>query len=253
MTNKIVAWFEEIDKGDVAVVGGKGANLGEMTSFGMPVPPGFVVTAHAYRTFIAENHLKEKIHAVLDSLNVNDPVQLQKASVAIKKLIVQSPIPVEISQEIMTSYAKLGKKLHKSRNRMTRLLSSVRHPDVSVAVRSSATSEDSKDASFAGQNETFLNIKGDANVADAVRRCWASLFEARSIFYRKERHFDHFQSYIAVVVQAIVPTGRLTKFALCMPDKYKDNNPVTAYRNFYRAEKNSGRLGTWKQNKPEWW
>lgn len=204
MTNKIVAWFEDIDKSDVAVVGGKGANLGEMTSFGMPVPPGFVVTAAAYRAFIEENKLKPKIHDVLDRLNVNDPVQLQKASTEIKKLIVHSPIPVEISQEIMACYKKLGVKLHKSGNRMTKLLSSVHHADVSVAVRSSATSEDSKDASFAGQNETFLNIKGDANVADAVRRCWASLFEARSIFYRKERHFDHFSSYIAVVVQAMV-------------------------------------------------
>lgn len=204
MTNKIVAWFEEIDKSDVAVVGGKGANLGEMTSFGMPVPPGFVVTAAAYRAFIDENKLKPKIHEVLDRLNVNDPVQLQKASTEIKKLIIHSPIPDDISKEVMSSYAKLGKKLHRSTNRMTKLLSSVRHTDVSVAVRSSATSEDSKDASFAGQNETFLNIKGDANVADAVRRCWASLFEARSIFYRKERHFDHFQSYIAVVVQAMV-------------------------------------------------
>ncbi len=200
--NKYIAWFEEVDKDNTPSVGGKGANLGEMVKAGMPVPPGFVVTAESYQTFLEENNLKREIHRLLDNLNPNNPVELQEASHAIKRKLNSSPVPEEIARDIIASYLKLPQKLRKEKG-LRRILR-LGGAEPFVAVRSSATSEDSKEASFAGQNETFLNIKGEANVVDAVRRCWASLFEARSIFYRVQNHFDHLRSNIAVVVQAMV-------------------------------------------------
>lgn len=197
MNKKIIAWFREIDKESVELVGGKGANLGEMERHGFPVPPGFVVTADAYLEFLTQNKLSSKIKQIIDSVNTDSSAQLQLASTKIKAMIVSSPIPQEIAKEIIKSYFKLGK------NKLTAKLM-ISGPR--VAVRSSATAEDSKTASFAGQNETFLNIRGEANVVDAVRRCWASLFEARSIFYRTSQHLDHLKSAIAVVVQVMVPS-----------------------------------------------
>jgi pyruvate, water dikinase len=197
MANKNVAWFKEIDKESVGLVGGKGANLGEMERHGFPVPTGFVVTAEAYLQFLAANKLTAKIKQILGAVDMNNSAQLQQASAKIKALITSSPIPEETSQEIIRSYFRLGR---------GKLVEKLMIAGPRVAIRSSATSEDSKTASFAGQNETFLNVQGEANVVDAVRRCWASLFEARSIFYRNQQHLDHLQSAIAVVVQAMVPS-----------------------------------------------
>ncbi len=185
-----ILWFKDIRKDDVALVGGKGANLGEMTSAGFPVPPGFVVTAASYKAFLMANQLEPKIRDILTGLDVNDPLKLDDAAKQVQKLIKKSSIPDEIALEIAKSYLVLQKSLKKK--------------SLPVAVRSSATSEDSKEASFAGQNATFLNIAGEANLVAAVRDCWASLFEGRSIFYRVQNHFDHFTSYIAVVVQAMI-------------------------------------------------
>lgn len=179
--------FSQIRKEDVAQVGGKGANLGEMASFNMPVPPGFVIAASAYRDFLTANELEPAIKKILTGLNVDDPGKLAPAAKEVQKLIRKSPVPTDLAHTIMKAYNKLGRNLP-------------------VAVRSSATSEDSKEASFAGQNETFLNVVGDATLVDKVRDCWASLFEARSIFYRVQNHFDHFTSYIAVVVQTMIPS-----------------------------------------------
>lgn len=206
INNKNVAQFVEIDKEDVGVVGGKGANLGEMTKAGFPVPGGFVVTAHAYQHFLKVNNLVPKMHEILDGLDVSDPVSLGQASVRIKKLITTSPIPVDLAKDIVSSYLSLGKQLKSGKSKLSRILHHFESDMIPVAVRSSATSEDSKTASFAGQNETFLDVRGEANVVDAVRRCWASLFEARSIFYRVEQKFDHFKSAIAVVIQIMVPS-----------------------------------------------
>ncbi len=187
-----ICWFKDINKEDVALVGGKGANLGEMTSFDMPVPPGFVITASAYRQFLLENKLEPHIKKLLTGLDVDDPLKLDDASKAVQKLIKKSPVPQELAWEIMENYFRLEKEVHKK--------------NLAVAVRSSATSEDSKEASFAGQNQTFLNVIGEASLVEAVRDCWASLFAGRSIFYRVQNHFDHFNSYIAVVVQAMIPS-----------------------------------------------
>lgn len=204
---KLVLWFDKVGKEDVELVGGKGANLGEMTSIGMPVPPGFVVTAESYKRFLEENKIKPKIHELLDDLDVNNPEALDRASKVCQKLILSSKVPQDVADEIVGNYLKLGDKISSGKGpKFLRLLRKLRRGDPLVAVRSSATSEDSKAASFAGQNETFLDVCGEANLVDAVKRCWASLFVARSIFYRVQNHFDHLKSFIAVVVQAMVPS-----------------------------------------------
>lgn len=182
---KLVLWFTEIDKDDIPKVGGKGANLGEMTQAGFPVPEGFVVTSAAYNLHIESNQLAPKIKEILKGLDVENPTELNRASHQIQKLIERSPIPKEIEQEIFKAYDKLGK-------------------DPYVAVRSSATAEDLPEASFAGQQETYLNITGDASLLTHVRMAWASLFEPRAIYYRQNNGFDHLKVSLAVPVQRMV-------------------------------------------------
>ncbi len=186
---KNILWFEEIDKEDIALVGGKGANLGEMTSFGIPVPKGFVITAKAYFDFLKENNLKKKIKEILEKVDPNDPQSFNVASQKAKKLILSGKISANLVKEIINSYLKLGGIIRQA----------------FVAIRSSATAEDLPTASFAGQQASFLNVVGEANVVEKVKECWASLFEPRAIFYRQEKGFDHFKVGIAVVVQEMVP------------------------------------------------
>ncbi|PJE69336.1 phosphoenolpyruvate synthase [Candidatus Shapirobacteria bacterium CG10_big_fil_rev_8_21_14_0_10_38_14] len=186
--NKIIYWFSEIGKEDIALVGGKGANLGEIYNLGIPVPPGFIISSYAYFYFIKENNLKEKIADILREVDKNRPESFTSVSEKIKKLIVSAPIPEEISREVIKAYFKLGGLL---KNPL-------------VAVRSSATAEDLPDASFAGQQRTFLNIAGETNLIEAVRECWASLFEARAIFYRQEKNFDDFKVGLAIPVQKMI-------------------------------------------------
>lgn len=181
---KAVVWFTEVTKKDIPLVGGKGANLGEMTNAGIPVPPGFIVTASAYFDFLKKAVLTDKIRTLLEPLDVHNSQQLQDIAVKIQQLIKEAEIPPETAKEIERAYIKMGKGL--------------------VAVRSSATAEDLPEASFAGQQATFLNVQGEKAVVNAVQGCWASLFGARAIFYRQEQGFDHFKVGIAVPVQRMV-------------------------------------------------
>lgn len=180
-----IKWFKELGKEDVATAGGKGANLGELTQAGIPVPPGFVILASAYFAFLDYHRLRVKLHQLLSTHDVYDPRQLETLSNQSRQLILGSQIPKEIAGEIFAAYHKLGSR-------------------TAVAVRSSATAEDLPEASFAGQQESFLNVVGDANILLKVRECWASLFGARSIFYRQEKKFDHFKVGIAVPVQQMI-------------------------------------------------
>ncbi len=189
---KFVKWFNELTKEDVSIAGGKGANLGEMTQAKIPVPPGFVVLSSAYYAFLEHNHLRPEIHRVLSGTDVADPQQLNSASKKIEHLLRASEIPPEVSREIFSAYHEL--------NRRNNLFAR----PVPVACRSSATAEDLPEASFAGQQESYLNVIGDANVLLKVKECWISLFGARSIFYREQQHFDHFKVGIAVPVQTMV-------------------------------------------------
>jgi pyruvate,water dikinase len=181
---KAIVWFEEVGKKDIPLVGGKGANLGEMTRSHIPVPPGFVVTANAYYDFIQSAGLAVKIKAILEKLDSDDSKALQRASAEIKQLIMSAAMPAETARAIEESYQKLGEGL--------------------VAVRSSATAEDLPEASFAGQQSTYLNIQGKSEVVVAVQQCWASLFESRAIYYREQQKYDHLKVGIAVPVQRMV-------------------------------------------------
>jgi len=179
-----VVWFNEVTKNDITLVGGKGANLGEMTNAGIPVPPGFIVTAAAYFDFIEKAGLHDKIKTLLDPIDIQNSKQLQETAVKVQKLITDARMPPETAKSIQEAYVKMGKGL--------------------VAVRSSATAEDLPEASFAGQQATFLNVQGEKDVVVAVQECWASLFGARAIFYRQEQGFEHFKVGIAVPVQRMV-------------------------------------------------
>lgn len=189
MTKHFVAWFSEVDKGDIGTVGGKGANLGEMTQAGFPVPPGFIVTAQAYFHFLDEAGIRDKIRDVLHGLNVNDSKALSESGKKVRALITGSQFPKDIATEVIAAYFKLEKGL-------------LKHP--LVAIRSSATAEDLPTASFAGQQATFLDIEGEANVLEKIKEAWASLFTDRAIFYRQTNKFDHFKVGIAIPVQRMV-------------------------------------------------
>ncbi|MDQ2049916.1 phosphoenolpyruvate synthase [Natronolimnohabitans sp. A-GB9] len=179
-----VLWLDEISAGDLEKVGGKGASLGELTGAGLPVPPGFVVTAGTYRSFIEEAEIDEELFEAVD-VDVDDSAALADAADRAQELILETPFPDDLREEILESYHGVG------------------DGEAFVAVRSSATAEDLPDASFAGQQETFLNVTEEA-LLDRVRECWASLFTQRAIYYRQEQGFDHSAVNIAVVVQQMV-------------------------------------------------
>jgi len=181
---RAILWFNEVTKDDIPIVGGKGANLGEMTNANIPVPPGFIVTADAYFDFLKKSKLIDKIRHLLKPLDTGDSKQLQQTAAQVKQLILDTPMPPQLAQEIEQAYIKMGRGL--------------------VAVRSSATAEDLPEASFAGQQRTFLNIEQEKEVVAAVQECWASLYEPRAIFYRHQHGFDHFKVGIAVPVQKMV-------------------------------------------------
>ncbi|TET26421.1 MAG: phosphoenolpyruvate synthase [Dehalococcoidia bacterium] len=183
-SQRAIVWFDEVTKKDIPLVGGKGANLGEMTNARIPVPPGFIVTADAYFDFLKRSRLVDKILHLLKPLDPGDSKQLQKIAAEIKELILSPAMPPDIASQIKQAYAKLGGGL--------------------VAVRSSATAEDLPEASFAGQQRTFLNVLGEEKVVAAVQGCWASLFEPRAIFYRQQQGFDHIKVGLAVPVQKMV-------------------------------------------------
>ncbi len=185
---ELVAFFKDIDKNDLSSVGGKGANLGEMTQAGFPVPNGFAITVASYDLFLERSGIAKKISAILHETDVNVPDQLQSASKKIEKIVVETSIPKEVSDASIKAYKRLSGFLRPAL----------------VAVRSSATAEDLPGASFAGQQATFLNIKGEANLLVAVRDCWASLFTGRAIFYREQNKIPHDNVKISVIVQKMI-------------------------------------------------
>jgi len=186
----IIIWIEELRATDTPLAGGKGANLGELVSAGVPVPPGFVVTSEAYRRFLEESGLRQRIEKLLEALDVNDTAALERTSNEIRRLIMEAPMPSDVEEAIRRAYRELSERI------------GIRDP--LVAVRSSAVAEDLPEASFAGQQDTYLNVSGEDNVVDRVKACWASVFTPRAIFYRAQMGIDHFRAYMAVVVQKMV-------------------------------------------------
>ncbi len=171
----------------LATVGGKGASLARLVSAGLPVPDGFHVTTEAYQQFVDENDLQPRILAALESADPAQPATLEATSRAIRELFAQAQIPADIAGAVAQAYAGLH------------------GADPHVAVRSSATAEDLPEASFAGQQDTYLNVKGADGVLEAVKRCWASLWTARAIGYRVRQNIDQETVRLAVVVQLLVP------------------------------------------------
>jgi pyruvate,water dikinase len=192
MKKDLVIWFENLRKTDIPSVGGKNANLGEMTNAKIPVPPGFAITAYAYKKFIEETGISSKIYEIIKNTvtNPNDPAQYEIASKKIRELIELTPMPKEIADAVSSAYEELCKRLNTK--------------EVFVAVRSSATAEDLADASFAGQQETFLNVRGISEIIPSTVKCWSSLFTPRAIFYRSEKGFAHEKVFISVGVQKMV-------------------------------------------------
>ena len=187
---KHVVFFEELKKEDVAIAGGKGANLGELVRAGLPVPLGFVITAAVYDKFIKETGIFDEIMGILDATDTDNTKALAEASDKIKKMIMDTGMSDEIRTTIIEAYNALCNITGKE--------------DEFVAVRSSATAEDLPEASFAGQQDTYLNIRGAEEVVWNVKKCWASLFGSRAIFYREKQGFDHSKVHIAVAVQKMV-------------------------------------------------
>ena len=191
---QFVKWLEDVDKEDVALVGGKGANLGELVQNGIKVPPAFCLTAEAYWYLLQEGNLKEKIADIIAGLDVEDAFQLQSESARIRELIVNTPIPEKIAAEVRAGYDELGRRTNTN--------------TPAVAIRSSATAEDLPEASFAGQQDTYLYIAGEEQVLKHVQRCWASLWTARAVYYRERQGFDHLEVALSVTVQKMIDSKK---------------------------------------------
>ncbi len=185
-----ILWLEELRKGDIPLVGGKNANLGELHgAIGAPVPPGFAITGEMYRQFMEDAGLNEKVGQILKDLDSSNLSALLQASENIREIIEKTPMPEPLTTSILEAYEELARRCGR--------------PDVLVAVRSSATAEDLPDASFAGQQDTFLNV-GPEDLPERVRACWSSLFTSRAIAYREEKGFRHEEVLLSVAVQEMV-------------------------------------------------
>ena len=190
---KLVLWFKELRKTDVGLVGGKNASLGEMYRFLVPkgviVPNGFAITASAYQYFLKEAGIKKKIQQILKETKIHNITSLMAGGRRIRETILKAQFPAKLDAQIIEAYRKLEKEFGKN---------------CDVAVRSSATAEDLPDASFAGQQETYLNIRGPKQLLEACKKCFASLFTNRAISYRADKHFDHFKISLSIGVQKMI-------------------------------------------------
>lgn len=191
-SKKLILWLDELRKEDTPLVGGKNANLGELVNANVPVPAGFAITAYAYKRLIEGSGIASKIYQTIEETVKDEgrPEQYQRASKEVRGLIDNTPVPSDLEKAIKGAYERLCKKIGRS--------------NVLVAVRSSATAEDLPGASFAGQQETYLNVMGGDDLVEKTRKCWSSLFTPRAIFYRNQKGFPHEGVLISVGVQKMV-------------------------------------------------
>ncbi|MFH1257466.1 MAG: phosphoenolpyruvate synthase [Candidatus Micrarchaeota archaeon] len=194
---KNIYWFNELSRNSLNVAGGKGANLGEMFNHGFPIPEGFILSAESYFAFIKATGIDGIIAKQTENMDTEDTSKLQDISKYLKEVISNAKMPGDIRADVIRAY-----------NQLCGAEMPTQQQELWVAVRSSATAEDLPEASFAGQQATFLNIKGQDDVVNAVKNCWASLFETRAIYYRGEQHFDNLKVGIAVVVQRMVQSDK---------------------------------------------
>ncbi|MBS3070276.1 phosphoenolpyruvate synthase [Candidatus Micrarchaeota archaeon] len=214
---KNIYWLNELDKSSLATAGGKGSNLAEMYNSHFPVPPAFIVGAETYFDFVKKNGLEKTIAQETQGLDYEDTAAVQKASQVIKTAILNARMPNDVAADVTRAYNKLCE---------AKGVIPAAAEEIFVAVRSSATAEDLPGASFAGQQATFLNMKGNERVVNAVKACWASLFEARAIYYRQQQGFDHLRVGIAVVVQKMVQSEKSGIIFTVDPVTQNENNIV---------------------------
>ncbi len=187
-----IRWFDKVSADDVGLVGGKGANLGEMTATGLPVPPGFCLTAEAYRSFIQATGLDATIREVLAENGAEGPVDVEQKAARIRRAILEREVPANVAHQALDSYHRLAADLGVE--------------DIPVAVRSSATAEDHPDYSFAGMLETYLNIRGPEMLLEHIKLCWASFWTPQVTTYCFLQGIDIEGVFVAVVVQAMIPS-----------------------------------------------
>ncbi|MBU2844571.1 phosphoenolpyruvate synthase [Acidithiobacillus ferriphilus] len=220
MSGRYIRFFKDIRIEDIPLVGGKNASLGEMyrelSPYGVKVPNGFAVTGEAYRYLLDQAGAWPALHAALDGLDPTNVTDLAKRGARAREIIYGAPLPADLQTEILTAYAELRREYGET---------------LSVAVRSSATAEDLPTASFAGQQDTYLNISGEAALLDACRRCFASLFTDRAIHYRVGQGFDHFKVALSIGVMKMVRSDKATSgvmFSLDTETGFRDVVFITA-------------------------
>ena len=203
--SEFILWFSDINMDSLPKVGGKAASLGEMFNIKLPIPNGFCVTAYAYEHFLEKTNIKTRISRLLKNINVEETENLEETAQKVQDIILEQEMPIEIKKEILESYEvmNIDSGLANAGQSALNLIKAGRDLPY-VAVRSSATAEDLPEASFAGQQATFLNVKGTKNVIEAVKKCWASLFTARAIYYRTKNNFDHMKVYLCAIVHRMI-------------------------------------------------
>ena len=205
---EFIKWFSELNKDSINIAGGKGANLAEIYNEGIPVPPGFVITAQAYDYFIEYAKLKEKIKELLGRIDYEDTKKLDEMTKQIRVFINDSEFPKEMEEEILEAYEHLSaSKFESAEGSALDILKNSSEP-LFVAIRSSATTEDLKDASFAGQQDSFVNIKGRKELLKHIKKSFASLFTSRATYYRNKKGFKHEQASLAIVIQKMVDSEK---------------------------------------------
>jgi len=262
-----IAWLKDLSKNSIPEVGGKGANLGEMFNSNFPIPNAFAVTAQAYKYFLDSTGIQEKIEKFLSNLNVEDTKSLEEASEKIQDLILSVKIPEDLRKEILEAYSHLD--IHNELiDKATAALHFIKagRDAPFVAVRSSATAEDLPEASFAGQQETFLNVKGTEQILQAIHECWASLYTARAIYYREKNNFEHSKVLIAVIVQKMVNSTKAGVMFTINPSTNEEEVVIEASYGLgdavvsgsvspdqYRVDKTNLKVKDIKINKKEWY
>jgi len=203
-----IKWFFELNKNSGNIAGGKGANLAEIYNLKIPVPPGFVVTAQAYAYFIKKAGIDRKIKELLDKINYEDTAELDTITNEIRSLILNSDFPGEMEEEVLEAYDAFGTEETDFKfGDVAKLLKNTSEPAF-VAVRSSATTEDLAEASFAGQQDSFMNVKGNSELINNIKKCFASLFTSRATYYRHKKGFEHKDAKLAVIIQKMVDSDK---------------------------------------------
>ncbi len=208
--DKYIKWFAELSNKNVDIVGGKGASLGEMYNHKFPVPQGFVATAQSFEYFIGNSGLKERIANIIIGIDMENTSELTEKAKEIREMIIEQNIPDDLKKEILEAYHILGTEKIDEKGVSSDALTILKNSQepIFVSVRSSATTEDLVDASFAGQQQSFLNVKGDHQLIEYIKKCFASLYTARAIYYRNKKGFKEEESLLAVVVQKMVDSEK---------------------------------------------